>query len=152
MKSKQILWMDKFDSVKVYDTLPRGRFIVKLSSSVSKTCLSFFQEPRRDHSNCYIIVHSFLICKSMLFKHNPSCCPIRLNFPRHLWWVVAERPKKAFWWFSGQGNPPANAGGVERCPGEGNGNPLQYSSLGNLTDRGASWATVHGAAKELDTT
>ena len=27
---------------------------------------------------------------------------------------------------------------------EGNGNPLQYSCLENLMDRGAWWATVHG--------
>ena len=39
-----------------------------------------------------------------------------------------------------------------RCPGEGNGNPLQYSCLGNLRDRGAWWATVHGVTKESDTT
>ena len=39
-----------------------------------------------------------------------------------------------------------------RFSGEGNGNPLQYSCLGNLTDRGAWWATVHGVAKESDTT
>ena len=31
--------------------------------------------------------------------------------------------------------------------GEGNGNPLQYSCLENPTDKGAWWATVHGAAK-----
>ena len=31
--------------------------------------------------------------------------------------------------------------------GEGNGNPLQYSCLGNPMDRGAWWATVHGVAK-----
>ena len=31
--------------------------------------------------------------------------------------------------------------------GEGNGNPLQYSSLGNPMDGGAWWATVHGVAK-----
>ena len=37
--------------------------------------------------------------------------------------------------------------GSERCPGEGNGNPLQYSCLGNPMDRGAWWATVHGVAK-----
>ena len=30
---------------------------------------------------------------------------------------------------------------------EGNGNPLQYSGLGNPTDRGAWWATVRGVAK-----
>ena len=57
-------------------------------------------------------------------------------------------------------NPPANAGdrrdvgsipGLGRSPGEGHGNPLQYSCLENPMDRGAWWATVHGAA-ELDMT
>lgn len=33
-----------------------------------------------------------------------------------------------------------------------NGNPLQYSSLGNPMATGAWWVTVHGVAKELDTT
>ena len=40
--------------------------------------------------------------------------------------------------------------GLEDSPGEGNGNPFQYSCLGNPMDREAWWATVHGAAKELD--
>ena len=50
-------------------------------------------------------------------------------------------------------NLPANAGEVGsnpqlgRSPGEGNGNPLQYSFLGNPIDRGAWWATVHGVEK-----
>ena len=34
-----------------------------------------------------------------------------------------------------------------RSPGEGNGNPLQYSCLENPMDIGAWWATVHGVAK-----
>ena len=52
---------------------------------------------------------------------------------------------------------PANAGETGliprwgRFPGEGSGNPLQYSCLGKPVDRGAYWATVHGVAKELDT-
>ena len=52
-------------------------------------------------------------------------------------------------------NPPANAGeagsipGSGRSPGEGNGNPLQYSCLENPMDRGAWWATVHGVTKSL---
>ena len=50
-------------------------------------------------------------------------------------------------------NLPANAGNTSSVPGwarslgEGNGNPL-----GSPTDRGAWWATVHGVAKESDTT
>ena len=35
-------------------------------------------------------------------------------------------------------------------PGEGNGNALQDSSLGNPIDRGVWWATVHRITKELD--
>ena len=50
-------------------------------------------------------------------------------------------------------NPPANAGyvgllhGSGRSPGEENGNPLQYSCLGNPTDRGVWRTTVQGVAK-----
>ena len=42
--------------------------------------------------------------------------------------------------------------GVGRTPGEGNGNPLQYSCLGNLMDGGAWWATVYGVAIESGVT
>ena len=50
-------------------------------------------------------------------------------------------------------NLPANAGdpgsipGSGRSLGDGNGNPLQYSCLGNPMDRGAWWAAVHGVTK-----
>ena len=37
--------------------------------------------------------------------------------------------------------------GSERSPGEGNGNPLQYSCLENSMDGGGWWATVYGVAK-----
>ena len=53
--------------------------------------------------------------------------------------------------FPGAGKESAcNAGdlasipGLRKFPGEGNGNPLQYSCLENPMDRGAWWATVHG--------
>ena len=55
-------------------------------------------------------------------------------------------------------NMPANAGdsthvglthGLGRSTGGGNGNPLQYSCLGNLMDTGTCWATVHGVTKSL---
>ena len=39
-----------------------------------------------------------------------------------------------------------------RSPGEGNGNPHQYSCLENPMDRGAWWAAVPGGHKELDAT
>ena len=53
-------------------------------------------------------------------------------------------------------NPSANAGvirdagsipGSGRSPGGGHGNPLQYSCLENLMDRGAWWVAVHRVAK-----
>jgi len=37
--------------------------------------------------------------------------------------------------------------GLGRSPGKGNGNPFQYSCLGNAMDRGAWWAAVHGVAE-----
>ena len=40
--------------------------------------------------------------------------------------------------------------GSERSPGEGYGNPLQYSRLENSKNRGAWWATVHEVIKESD--
>ena len=55
-------------------------------------------------------------------------------------------------------NLPANPGdmglisGSGKSPGEGNGNPLQYSCLENPMDRGAWQATVHDVAKVSDTT
>ena len=62
--------------------------------------------------------------------------------------LVAQRvknlPVKA-----GDGGPIPR---MRRSSGEGNGNPLQYSCLGNPMDRGAWRATVHGVAKESDTT
>ena len=53
-------------------------------------------------------------------------------------------------------NLPVNVGDVTSIPelgrslGEGNGNPLQYSCLGNPIDRGAWQATIHGVTKESD--
>ena len=55
-------------------------------------------------------------------------------------------------------NSPANAGDVALspgsggCPGERNGNSLQYSCLGNPMDRGAWRATVLEVKNKLDTT
>ena len=67
-----------------------------------------------------------------------------------------EEKKKVKIGCSAVNNLPANVGdwglipGLGRLPGEGNGNPLQYSCLGNPMDRGTWWATVHGVTKESD--
>ena len=55
-------------------------------------------------------------------------------------------------------NAPAIAGdtgsvsGSRRSPGEGNGNPLQYSCLGSPMDREAWWTIAHGVTKESNMT
>ena len=62
--------------------------------------------------------------------------------------VLSELP----WWLTWK-ESACNAGdwgsilGSGRSPGGGNGNPLQYSCLGNPMDRGAWWATVYEAEK-----
>ena len=50
------------------------------------------------------------------------------------------------WWLSGT-ESACSVGVSGRLPGEGNGNPLQYSCPGNPMDRGAWQGTVHGVAK-----
>ena len=42
---------------------------------------------------------------------------------------------------------PGSIPGLGRSPGEGSGNPLQYSCLENPLDRGALQVTVHGIAR-----
>ena len=66
--------------------------------------------------------------------------------------VVAERQNGLPLWLSGKesacnAGDPGSIPGLGRSPGEGNGNPLQYSGLENLMDRGTWWIAVHGVAK-----
>ena len=67
--------------------------------------------------------------------------------------INKHREQKAFPGGSGLKNLPASTGdlssipGSARFPGEGNGNTLQYSCLGNPIERGAWRATVHVVAK-----
>ena len=60
-------------------------------------------------------------------KSSPSSAPVKLVPPNE--------------------GVPGSTPGSGRSPREGNGNPLQDSSLENPMDRGAWWATVHGVAK-----
>ena len=76
-------------------------------------------------------------------------CNLRLDFRLFLYLCTGGSEVK---------NPPAmqemqvQIPGLGRSSGEVNGYPLQYSCLENSMDRGAWWATVHGVAKESDTT
>ena len=65
---------------------------------------------------------------------------IWLDFPGD--WVVKNIPANA-----GDTGDAGSIPGWGRSPGEGNGNPLQYSCLVNPMDRGAWRATIHGIAK-----
>ena len=49
--------------------------------------------------------------------------------------------------FTCNAGDPGSIPGSERSPGEGNGNPLKYSCMGNSVDRGAWWATIHGVVR-----
>ena len=62
----------------------------------------------------------------------------------HLWLPSWEVGKES----TCNAGDPGSIPGWERSPGEGNGNPLQYSYLGNPMDRGAWLAIVHGGFKE----
>ena len=56
------------------------------------------------------------------------------------------------WWGGGRDSQAVLIPRSGRSPGEGNSIPLQYSCLGNPTDRGAWWAIVHGVTEESDMT
>ena len=82
----------------------------------------------------------------------PRPSAVKVQNPNH--WTTWEFPMVDFNCSSSVvKNPPANAGdmgstpGSGRPPGERNGNPLQYSCLGNPMDRVGWWATVHGVIK-----
>ena len=95
-----------------------------------------------------------------------SCAFLQEIFPNQRSNPGLPHCRKILYQLSHQGSPrvsqvknlPAYAGdagstpGWGRSPGEGNGNPLQYSCLGNPKNREARWATVHKVAKESDTT
>ena len=56
------------------------------------------------------------------------------------------------WWLKSRestynAGDPGSIPGLQRSPGEGMGNPLQYSCLENPMDRGAWWAIVYGIAE-----
>ena len=78
--------------------------------------------------------------------------PTKINAPRKIlrlylitiWGFPGGSDGKASAYNAGD---PGSIPGSGRSPGEGNGNPLQYSCLENPMDQGAWWATIHGVAE-----
>ena len=99
---------------------------------------SFAREPmaHKTHNRKDCIVHDGLLFASIKNKFKSTYTEL----PR---WLIGKECT-------------CNAGGVGsitepgRSPGEGYGNPLEYSCLENPMGRGAWWATVHGVAESWD--
>ena len=68
---------------------------------------------------------------------------IARGVPRGDFLIVLEQTKHQPWWLRRQRSHLGSIPGSGRSPGEGNGNPFQYSCLESPMDRGAWWAIVH---------
>ena len=97
---------------------------------------------------CYILsIHSSvcgcLCCIYFSSITNDAVLNIVYRFSRgHIFILVAQSVK-----YPPPMQNPGSIPGLGGFPGEGNGNPLQYSCLENPMDRGAWQATVHGISK-----
>ena len=101
--------------------------------------------------NCKCIQHSHIL---PLLSHHPiKHYAYQLRVARYAIRCIYQLLPSNICGGSVVKNLPATTGdiglipGQGRSPGEGNGNPLQYSCLENSRDRGALWATVPGIAK-----
>ena len=102
--------------------------------------------PRAFHALSHLVITVFFLCVLQRVS-------LKLLYSFNTLWasqgaqVVKNLPARA--------RVAGDAGlipGSGRSPGGRNGNPLQYSFLGNPMDRGAWQATVHGTTKESDMT
>ena len=103
---------------------------------------SFSISPSSDYSGLISLRIDCLI--SLLSKGLSRVFPSTSLKASILWCLPGGSEVKASAWNAGDlGSIP----GSGRSPGEGNGNPLQYSCLENPTDRRAWWAIVHKVTK-----
>ena len=98
----------------------------------------------------------FILQISPPFMHIIFC---RISFSgngKFMWRAEVKLGLQIEWGYNGEADAkesacnagsPGSIPGSGRSPGEGNGNPLQYSFLENPMDRGAWQATIHGVAK-----
>ena len=100
-----------------------------------------------------IVIHAtiFMNFETMMLSESSQSQNARqyVNCPE---WVNLQRQEVFSWWLSGKeftcnAGDPVSIPGSGRSPGEGHGNPLQYSCLENPVDSGALRATVHGVSK-----
>ena len=108
------------------------------------------------HKHMCVYIHKYTHTHTHTHTHTPHICILRsilLGILSMYVCVCRGLP----WWLSGK-ESACNARDMSsvpelgRSPGEGNGNPLKYSCLGNLMDRRAWQPAVHRVTKELDTT
>ena len=94
-------------------------------------------------------IHVCLFLRAIPFFFHPmflTCFGLFESYCSSYWGFPGGSEGKASAWIAGDlGSIP----GLGRSPGEGNGNPLQYSCRENLMDRGW-WAIVYRVTKELD--
>ena len=112
-----------------------------------------FQIGRLGCANFCLLWSSTFLSLFQHKKHLQTSYPIELSSEYQLILMVYEGLRASLMALMVK-NPPVNAGdpgssipGSRRYPGEGNGNPLQYSCLENSMDKGTWWATVHGVTK-----
>ena len=118
-------------------------------SYFAKLCLSlFFRIPPL----IGFVIGSILYCKQSLTRSLLSISPFIVLFKwDHMifefmsnlglpWWLSCKE-------FTCQAGDVGSVPGLGRSLGEGNGNALQYSCLGNPTDREPWWTVVNGVAK-----
>ena len=124
--------------------LPQGKL---LNDVVFLKCLSIFYLCSRQCMYVYFFKKNYTFG-----KHNHMIYIVPLYSTYHIYQICLSRIPQ---WLSRK-ESACNEGGLRdvssipelrRSPGGENGNPLQYSCLGNPMDRGTQWTTVHRVTK-----
>ena len=129
-------WLSPTFTVSIFQTWIYPTLIFSASDAVASAAEISWRKSERPAKE---ILHKITLlnsCVTLLMTNNLR------GLPR---WLRGKEP-------TCQAGDRGSVPGSRRSPGEGNGNPLQCCCLENPMDRGAGWATVHGVAKELDTT